>query len=329
MKSRLLDLLACPDCHGDLVLDVDTREGDEITRGTLRCGVCARSFPVTDGVPRFVDADLDEAQRATATNFGTQWHVFDEVAAHHEPQFQDWIAPVTPAFVRGRTVLEAGCGKGRHTDAIARWGASDVVGVDFSKAVDVAYRHTHNLPNAHVVQADIHRLPFRDCFDWAFSVGVLHHLPDPRAGFMRLVRHVRPGGAVSVWVYGRENNGWIVHVVNPLRRRVTSRLGERPLYWLSWLTGGALYAALRGIYRPLTGTRFARLLPYGAYLTYITPFPFREIHSIVFDHLAAPIAFYVTRAEVESWFRDAGIEPEITWHNQNSWRGFGRLREST
>ena len=329
MKSRLINLLACPDCRGDLALIAQTREGDEIIQGELRCGACGRVFAITRGVPRFVAPDLDRAQQATAENFGTSWRVFDAVEHHHEPQFQDWIAPVTPSFVRGKTVLEGGCGKGRHTSAIARWGARDVVGVDLSEAVDVAYRHTRDLPNAHVVQADIHQLPLRDCFDYAFSVGVLHHLPDPRVGFSRLVRHVRPGGAVSVWVYGRENNGWIVHLVNPLRRQVTSRLSERPLYWLSGAIGGILFAALRVVYRPLGGTGLRRLLPYGAYLTYISPFPFHEIHSIVFDHLTAPTAFYVTRAEVESWFRDAGIDPEIAWHNQNSWRGFGRLREST
>lgn len=105
-------------------------------------------------------------------------------------------------------------------------------------------------------------------------------------------------------------------------------MGEHQLYWLSWLLG-ALFAVLRGVYRPLAGTPLKPLLPYGGYLTYIAPFPFHEIHSMVFDHLTALIAFYLTRAEVESWFRDAGIEPEIAWHNQNSWRGFGRLREST
>jgi hypothetical protein len=53
-------------------------------------------------------------------------------------------------------------------------------------------------------------------------------------------------------------------------------------------------------------------------------FSFREIHSIVFDHLNAPTAFYIERAEFETWWKDAGAERiVIGWHNRNSWRGFG------
>ena len=38
-------------------------------------------------------------------------------------------------------------------------------------------------------------LPFAaESFDIAFSFGVLHHLPDPEAGFRNLVSLVKPGG---------------------------------------------------------------------------------------------------------------------------------------
>lgn len=132
--------------------------------------------------------------RRRPENFGSAWQTFDAVEAHHESQFQDWIAPATPDFVRGRIVLEAGCGKGRDTTALARWGARDLVGVDISRAADVAYRNTRALPNAHVVQADIDRLPFRDPFDYVLSVGVLHHLPiRARGSCAWCVTYVRVG----------------------------------------------------------------------------------------------------------------------------------------
>ena len=231
MKPRLIEFLRCPDCGGTLTLRVDAREGEEIIAGTFTCGGCRRAFPIRDGVPRFADADtLEPVQVATARRFGAQWQVFDEIAPHHEQQLKDWLQPVTPQFVRGKVVLEGGCGKGRHTRLIASWGAAEVIAIDLSNAVDVAYQNTCDLRNAHIVQADIHRLPFAAPFDFAFSIGVLHHLPDPAVGFARFLRHVRPGGAVSVWVYGRENNGWIVRFVDPVRIRFTSRLGPRALF---------------------------------------------------------------------------------------------------
>lgn len=327
MKESLLQYLACPSCGGNLALDATERADREIISGQLICTRCSKNFAVRDGVPRFADLANDEVQRETAENFGAQWLEFDHIQQHHERQFLDWIAPVTPEFVRGKVVVEGGCGKGRHTQLIGQWGAKDVVGVDLSVAVEAAYRNTKDLPNVHIIQADIYRLPLNAEFDYAFSVGVLHHLPDPRAGFASLVKHVKPGGAISAWVYGLENNEWIVNFVNPLREHFTSKLPMRALYYLSYLPTLALWLPLKLIYLPLANTSLKRFLFYADYLSYIAKFPFREIHNIVHDHLTAPVAFYIGRPEFEDWFRDAKTErTEIHWHNSNSWRGFATAK---
>ena len=327
MKESLLQYLACPACGGNLTLSAAAREANEIINGQLSCAGCRKNFPVSGGIPRFADLANDEVQRETAENFGAQWLEFDHVQQHHEKQFLDWIAPVTADFVRGKTVVEGGCGKGRHTSLIGEWGAKDVVGVDLSVAVEAAYRNTKDLPNVHIIQADIYHLPLKPAFDYAFSVGVLHHLPDPRAGFASLVKHVKPGGAISAWVYGRENNEWIVNLVNPLREHFTSKLPMRALYYLSYLPTLLLWLPLKLIYAPLGKTGLKRFLFYADYLCYIAKFPFREIHNIVHDHLTAPVAFYISRPEFDEWFRNANTErAEIHWHNSNSWRGFATVK---
>lgn len=326
MKESLLQYLACPNCAGDLSLESAEREDSEIISGALCCAHCRKGFAVNDGIPRFADLTTDEIQRETAENFGEQWLEFDHVADHHEKQFLDWIAPVTPGFVSGKTVIEGGCGKGRHTRLIGEWGAKAIVGVDLSVAVEAAYRNTRDLPNVHIIQADIYQLPLKPEFDYAFSVGVLHHLPNPREGFASLVKHVRPGGAISAWVYGLENNGWIVNFVNPLREHITSKLPMRALYVLSYLPTAILWLALKLVYQPLGKTGLKQFLFYGDYLGYIARFPFREIHNIVHDHLTAPVAFYISREEFDDWFNEAQAQRiEIHWHNSNSWRGLGFL----
>lgn len=329
MKKRLLNYLACPACGGEFSLLATEEEGEEILSGEFSCRQCHTAYPVRGGIPRFVTFSADDEQRQTAENFGAQWLVFDHVQAHHREQFLDWIAPVTPEFVRDQVVLEGGCGKGRHTRLIGEWGARDVIGIDFSQAVEAAWRNTRDLPNVHIIQADIYRLPLRPVIDYAFSVGVLHHLPDPRRGFASLIGKVRPGGAISAWVYGRENNEWIVRIVNPLRERLTSRMPPRLLYYFSYLPAAVLTMVLKLIYAPLANSRWRRHLFYADYLGYIARFPFREIHNIVHDHLTAPIAFYLRREEFAAWFSDAGtVSTEISWHNQNSWRGFGKVPEA-
>ena len=71
---------------------------------------------------------------------------------------------------------------------------AEVFGVDLTMAIDAAYRNIGHLDNVHLFQADIFALPFRqDAFDLAYSIGVLHHTPDPAAAFDELVREVQSG----------------------------------------------------------------------------------------------------------------------------------------
>ena len=333
MKERLLQYLACPSCGGPLALRSEAlREGEEIIKGQLSCGSCARTWPITRGVPRFASIEtVEDDKAATAAGFGWQWQHFTQADNRYEQQFLGWIAPVAPEFFQDKTVLEGGCGKGRHTQLAAQWGAREVIGVDLSAAVETAFAATRHLPNAHIVQADIYNLPLARTVDYAFSVGVLHHLPDPRGGFKSLASKVKPGGHISAWVYGAENNEWITRWVNPLRRRLTSRMNPSVLLQLSKVPAAVMFAATKLVYRPLnrspSGALLARHLFYNDYLNAIAPFGWREQHTIVFDHLVAPTAFYITRAEFADWWRGIGAgEVDISWHNRNSWRGFGKIQ---
>ena len=248
----------------------------------------------------------------------------------YEQQFLGWIAPVAPEFFKDKIVLEGGCGKGRHTQLAAQWGARDVIGIDLSAAVETAFAATRQLENAHIVQADIYSLPLVRAFDYAFSVGVLHHLPDPRGGFKSLASKVKPGGHISAWVYGAENNEWITRWVNPLRQRLTSRMNPSALLQLSKVPAAIMFAATKLVYGPLNrstrGASVARHLFYNDYLECDRSVWLAEQHTIVFDHLVAPTAFYISREEFAQWWREIGAkEVDISWHNANSWRGFGKI----
>lgn len=330
MKEKLLDLLACPACGGDLLLvHTGKREEREIIEGLLSCQKCEREYKIERGVPRFADLSKIEQDKAeTAENFGWQWTHFTQADEKYNEQFLGWIQPVKPDFFQGKIVLEGGCGKGRHTSLAASWGAAEVVGVDLSAAVESAFQATRHLPNAHVVQADIFKLPFKRAFDYAFSVGVLHHTPDPKKAFVSLAGKVKRGGHVSAWIYGAENNEWITSYVDPIRTGFTSKINQPMLYQLSKLPTLGVYLASKLIYRPLNkGAKpIADKLFYNEYLNHLGTFGWREQHNIVFDHLVAPTAFYISKEEFENWWTEIHAENvEIIWHNRNSWCGFGEI----
>ena len=228
MKPRLLELLVCPACKAELILRAESAAGGDVQAGTLTCSGCAAAYPIAGGIPRFVGQD------AYAESFGDEWHRFRTVqldSANGTTESQDGFALKTglgPGDIRGRLVLDAGVGAGRYAEVMARWGA-EVVGVDLTRAVDAAAENLRAWPGAHLVQADIFALPFRDeTFDLAYSIGVLHHTPDTAAAFMRVAAMVKKGGQLAVYVY---HAGGLMRYVSDTLRVVTTRLPRPVVYY--------------------------------------------------------------------------------------------------
>lgn len=330
MRPDLLDDLVCPLSGDALELRTDEDAGGNVAAGELRCPGCGRSWPIANGIPRLVPPELVDQQRQTSAAFGWQWEHFVEMHPEFEPQFLDWLSPIEPAFFRGKRVLDAGCGIGRHAYFAASYGASEVVALDLSSAVETARRNLARFETAHVVQGDLLRPPFRTAargggFDFVYSIGVLHHLPDPYEGFRTLLDYVRPGGTIAVWVYGYENNGFVRNVIEPLRR-VSTRIPPSLLRGLAWPLGLAFHAAAKGVYRPLAATKAGRRLPLSEYLSSVAAFSFRHNYGIVFDQLVAPTAVYIRGPELARWFDENGLEQvQLSHRHGTSWRGRGRV----
>ncbi|CAA9360265.1 MAG: hypothetical protein AVDCRST_MAG93-7614, partial [uncultured Chloroflexia bacterium] len=192
-------------------------------------------------------------------------------------------------------------------------------------------RHLRNIV---IIQADVLAMPSRQCFDYAFSIGVLHHTSSPRGAFDSVVATLKEGGAVSAWVYGRENNGWIIYLLNPLRRHQTSRLPRGILGILAYAIAAPMFLILYCIYRPVG--RFPQLawlrryLFYFDYLFFLTKIKFHEQALIIFDHLVPSIAEYIHRDDFARWFEENALEGIVlTSRAGNSWCGFGLRSAST
>jgi SAM-dependent methyltransferase len=253
-------------------------------------------------------ADGAKLKAGSPDRFGYSWARYAEILPAHEAQFLRWTA-TEPGFWKGRRFLDAGCGIGRNSYWPMSYGAESCLSVDVDdRTLAAARENLAGFPRAEVRKQSIYEVEASADVDIAFSIGVVHHLADPAAAVAALVRAARPGGQVLVWLYGRENNGWIVYLFNPLRRALFSRLPLRVVHALSWPLTFVLRLGLKAG------------IPRGAYFRSIRDYDFEHLQAIVFDHMIPQIALYYTREQAEDLLRKAGLtDVASVWVNENSW----------
>lgn len=53
-----MEILACPICKGELVLNVVEENEEEVISGTLYCSACKESYPIDEGIPNLLPPDF-------------------------------------------------------------------------------------------------------------------------------------------------------------------------------------------------------------------------------------------------------------------------------
>lgn len=54
MKKEIIDILCCPTCKGDLDLEIDREEKNEIISGKFTCKKCNVDYQINDGIPNLL-----------------------------------------------------------------------------------------------------------------------------------------------------------------------------------------------------------------------------------------------------------------------------------
>lgn len=167
------------------------------------------------------DPALPEESQYTQS-FGFEWTEIDgfigkEVMSHGH-LFGRFLLPAD--FFVGKTVADIGCGNGRIGRLIAP-DCARYFGVDMSHAVNAFPRYIDNIENITLVRASGTDLPFEDqSVDVAVCWGVMHHMDDPDKAFSELVRIVKPGGHILIFIYpkafdARANFNNIIREIDP------------------------------------------------------------------------------------------------------------------
>lgn len=294
MKEFLLKIVCCPFCKEQLELKEKKIENSEIKEGTLFCK-CKREYKITNFIPRFVKND------AYVHSFSFEWYKHSKTQLdssnnilRSEEAFRQRI-DFDLDNLKGKLVLDAGCGSGRFAEMVAKYKGT-VVAFDLSYAIDMAFENIGQSENVHLIQADIFNLPFRDnIFDFIYSFGVLHHTPDAYKAFLKLTTLLKKGGSISIFVYSSYNKG-IVYSSN-FWRVFTTRMPKKLLYYFCFISIPLYY-----IYRfPVIGNIAKMLFP----ISMERDWKWRLLDT--FDWYSPKFQSKHTHAEVFRWFSNAGL----------------------
>jgi ubiquinone/menaquinone biosynthesis C-methylase UbiE/uncharacterized protein YbaR (Trm112 family) len=275
----------------------------EVETATISC-VCGKTYPVVRGIPRFLPDDLAADLKKAQETFSYEWKMFrfgernwGQDIEHRKGLFLDAMG-ASPEELRGKLILDAGCGSGLLSMEMAKSFGMEVVALDLAFGIENAYKKNTN-PYVYYLQGSVLALPFRrQVFDRMYCAGVLVACPDTQAGFKSIVPVLAKDGRCFIWVYHPISKQYYptehrkLAVYNWIRTRITSRLPIRAQYYL-YLSTLPLFFLKQSI-EVMLGKR-------------PSPLTWREKMQALFDFFSPLYQHRHEPAEVSSWFTDQGF----------------------
>lgn len=203
MKIEFLDFLCCPECNSNLSIKITNQYQDKILSGSLNCKnpTCSKIYEITNSIPRFVNSPK------YAKSFGDQWNKFALTQIDSSKLNQSearWETEIgwSSSDLQGKNVVEFGSGAGRFVDIVSKRNANLIIGIDITSAVDAAQNNLADRDNVLFIQGNIFSPPLKqNIFDFAYSIGVLHHTPQPELAFNKLISLLNNKGNIGLSLY--------------------------------------------------------------------------------------------------------------------------------
>ncbi|HVK47226.1 MAG TPA: methyltransferase domain-containing protein [Pseudobacter sp.] len=183
---------------------------------------------------------VEKKNRKTRQSFTQEWGIFN----YEEDKVWDADATgmlnrflqetdETRESIRGKMILDAGCGNGLLNQLVAGSGAT-ILGMDFSQSIERAWQQNRHA-NALFIQGDVQYPPVSfEAFDIVHSSGVLICTNNTELSFSCIDPCVKTGGKMSVWLYHPRKD--FIHNTFNFTRKFTSKLPLKLQYYLYLVT---------------------------------------------------------------------------------------------
>jgi SAM-dependent methyltransferase len=258
------------------------------------------------------NTDGKNIDQKVVDEFGDEWLKFSDFTDKMiKEAAEEYFDIIDETIVNKHTyALDIGCGTGRWTKYLSVK-AGFIEAVDPSNAIFAADKLLRDIENVRLTKASVDTLPFADeTFDFAMSVGVLHHIPDTQQAMRDCVKKVKKGGYFYVYLYyNLDKRGLFFRTLFGLTDVVRSVVSKFPGK-LKKLTCDLLAVV---IYMPLIiwvrflvliGLRkLARLMPLSAYNNK----SFFIIRNDALDRFGTRLEHRFSEKEVENMMQNCGL----------------------
>ena len=280
-------------------------------------------------IASFVSDDSTNIDWTTVESFGEEWTKFSKFSdGDIEHVGNDYFDIVNEEILNKSSVaLDVGCGTGRWTRYI-RNRCKFVEAIDPSDAVVAASVMLKDYDNVRITHADVDNIPFRDAsFDFVFSLGVLHHIPDTAAAMQKCVNKVKVGGHFLVYLYyNLDNMGFLPKIIFSLMnsiRRIVCRLPARIKRFVCDLLAIAIYlpnAVATWILKLMLGGETYKRIP----LAYYHDKSFNVMRNDALDRFGTPLEQRFSKAEIIEMMRSCGLTDIRVSEHRPYWHAVGK-----
>lgn len=240
-------------------------------------------------------------------DFGEQFSVDNNYSGYlgSSDLLKKIVYPFELSKIKDKLIMEVGVGSGRISKNLLKFEPKKLFAIEPSIAINVAKKNIQN-DNVEFCNIKGQDMNFDNKFDYVFSLGVIHHIPEFRDVLKKICNSLSTKGKFIIWVYGKEGNELYLFIFNNLRR-ITTRVPD---------------IILRIISKFLTVFTY----PYG-FLCKFLPLPlkkyfigmfnklsFKNKSYVIFDQLNPSYAKYFTKEELEKELVNAGFKIDAISH---------------
>lgn len=252
------------------------------------------------------DTNLD---LKTVQSFGEEWSKFNQFNKNEIEQIGKDYFDIADMITSKMVVLDIGCGSGRWTNYLSPR-VKFIEAIDPSHSVYFAAKCLSGLKNTRVTHASVNHIPFQDnSFDFVFSLGVLHHLPDTFQAIQHCYTKTKSGGWFLLYLYyNLENRGIIFRSlfnVSTQFRKVISSFPSSLKHLLCELIAGIIYWPLAKF--SLLVSFFSEKIAKNIPLSYYRKTSFFIMRNDALDRFGTPLEKRFSKKEITEMLSKAGF----------------------